>query len=190
MWYSLIESIGSEIAAEAREDILGEAREVHQAEESATPLIDRLRGARDLIIRVETVRGEAKGTALACGEDWVAIGSQRRIHIIPLHAVVYVRGLSYARPQASRLGRSLKSLLRELEGVRVTVECTAGDVAGEISRVGGDYVVISTVEPADWLSGSTPMLQVQESPDADAYISLRNVVSINSGVLDWLESQD
>ncbi len=187
MWYSLIESIGSEIAAEAREDILGEAREVHLAEESSTPLIDRIRGASDQHIRIETARGEVKGRVLACGEDWVALGSQLRIRIIPLTAVMYVRGLNYARPQSSRIGRSFKSVLRELERVRVTVECAIGEVAGQIDRVGGDYVVITVAECTDWMPRGTTSW-AQESPEVDAYISLRNIVSINSGVLDWLES--
>jgi hypothetical protein len=117
-------------------------------------LLDRLRAHAGLDVVVVTVAGTAvRGRPSIVGPDWAALQIEGGATVLPAHALAAVRGLGLQAvpPQAMRAvdrRKDLRYLLRELgnEGVELVVRTAGRDLRGRVTRVGADYLDVTTVD--------------------------------------------
>lgn len=146
-----------ELQAEALEaDARGaHVAELTRAERSSVHLVDRLRAGLghpvDVVVRTS---GRVSGELLDVAAAWLLLQDSRREHLVPMNAVVSVRGVPTVA--AAGAGSALRRLglghaLRALARDRCVVRCetAAGAVVGRVDAVGADHVDMGLVDPAD-----------------------------------------
>jgi len=148
--------LASLAAASADLERDAEAAERTRAERSSIPLLERLRAASGAVEMATRDGGRHSGQVLEVGADWIVIAhvpSGQRMataeHLVPLDAVVAVRGLGRAVAVATGVlpPRSMAALLRSWSRDRseVAVHLVDGTVlAGKASATFADHVEIST----------------------------------------------
>ncbi len=148
-WEALFEDLEAQLEHEERAALAAEVAERTRAEQGRWTLGDRLRAGvgSDLTVVLgdgTTVRGRCAGAAA----QWLVLRGEAGQALLPVEAVVLVRGLSrvVAPPPGvveRRLGlrHALRGLARERAGVRVRTR--AGTVDGTLDRVGEDHVDVA-----------------------------------------------
>lgn len=142
------------------DDLELQAEGLHLAERDATvaelslstyaevELADRLHASVGLPVSLGLAGGVAvEGVVIRAGKDWLLMAQGRAEYVVPLHAVVRVRGASErslpveARSVLARLG--LGSVLRQLAVDRGPLAVTTSDgtvLRGRVVRVGRDFL--------------------------------------------------
>jgi hypothetical protein len=158
-WDALFRDIEAQLAEAGRAELEAEVSERVRAEQAGLTVSERLRGhegaAAEFVLRgALTFRGLVGQVT----ESWCAVDAAPQSVLIPLHAIVAVRGLGRgARRESSQVRRTLTlgSALRALARDRTLVLCyvDAGRaepfaVAGLIDAVGRDYAEVSSVRSA------------------------------------------
>jgi hypothetical protein len=154
-WERLWDDLSAQADAWDRDDFDAEVDDRVRVEDAAITLMDRVRASSGRRLSVE-VRGGRRwsGTLVAYGSDWVALVGDgltgRQQVLVPADVVVAIRGLSARAVPAAALGPvsgrvSLAMVLRRAAGSAQQVGLHRVDgrlVAGDVARVGGDYVDI------------------------------------------------
>ena len=161
-WEALFADMEAQLDAAAAADLAAEVADLTRAERATVGLLDRLRAAQGANVAILVVGGDTvAGILLDVAGQWVLVGDGSRRALVPLSAVVAVRGLSIrSAPAAGEVARrlGLGSALRALSRDRVTVRIRAdgAELAGRIERVGADHLDVvpeaddARVGPPGW----------------------------------------
>lgn len=155
-WEALFDDLEARFAALRAEELPAVVAELTRAERATVTLVGRVRASlgRELRVRVrsgETVLGEL----LDAGAEWLLLGAGPRRVLVPVHAVVHVRGLADlvepegAPPRRLGLGHALRALARDRVPVRLLAHGTV--LRGRIELVGADHLEL--VELGEELRG-------------------------------------
>jgi hypothetical protein len=148
----------ADVAAQAeqwdRDDDVRSAADRVRLEHGSVAVLDRLRAHAGVDVVALTLAGTAvRGRPSVVGPDWAALEVEGGATVLPAHALAAVRGLGqYAvPPQAMRAvdrRKDLRYLLRMLgdEGVELVVRAAGRDLRGRVTRVGADYLDLTTAE--------------------------------------------
>jgi small nuclear ribonucleoprotein (snRNP)-like protein len=163
-WDDLFADLERQWDALAEGERQAQIAERTRAELARVELLDRLRGSEGRPVRLLTRAGhELSGELVRAGADFVLVESSRHECVVPVEAVMTVRGLAGTAVSAdvagavrSRLG--LRSVLRRIAADRsaVTLETADGRaVAGTLQRVGADFVDVVEHPPDELPRGAT-----------------------------------
>lgn len=145
-WEALFADLEAQLDAAAAADLAADVADLTRAERATVALPDRLRAARgaDVVILVaggETVAGEL----LEVAAQWALVGEGTRRALVPLWAVVAVRGHALRSAPAPGevvrrlgLGSALRALARDRASVHLTTD--GAELVGRIERVGADHL--------------------------------------------------
>jgi hypothetical protein len=148
-WDDLFADLERQWNALADGDRQAEIAERTRAEMARVALLDRFRGSEERSVRLALRGGgEVAGALVRVGADFVLVESARHESVVPVDALVAVRGLGgtaipaeAAGPVRARLG--LRSVLRRIAADRSVVTLVAADgraLVGTVRRVGADFV--------------------------------------------------
>jgi hypothetical protein len=154
-WERLFADLQAQLDAADAAELEAEVVDRTRRELATVALLDRLRAARGGDVTIETRSGVVRGNLARCGADWVLLAEQGRDLLVPMSAVVTVRGLpSFALGGDVDLVRSrlgLGYVLRVLarDRVPVSVGLVGGSGAtGTVDRVGADHFELAEHDPA------------------------------------------
>jgi len=145
-WEALFADMEAQLDAAQAADLAAEVADLTRAERATVELRDRLRAAQgaDVVILVMG-GGTVAGELLEVAAQWALVGEGMRRALVPLGAVVAVRGLAVRSAPATGevarrlgLGSALRALARDRATVRVTTD--GAELAGRIERVGADHL--------------------------------------------------
>ncbi|MFN3866552.1 MAG: hypothetical protein ACK4MD_07540 [Demequina sp.] len=151
-WESLFSDLEGQAAAVRDDEWRAEVSERTRGERAAVDLSSRIAAARGAAVTIVLSDGSrVAGVLEDSTHAWLlVVESVNREHLVPLHAVVSVTGLSgpahHTTEVERRLGLShaLRALSRDRARVRVR---TAGaEVHGVIARVLADHIDVATDE--------------------------------------------
>jgi hypothetical protein len=148
-WEALFADMEAQLDAALAADLASEVADLTRAELATVEVRDRLRAAQGTAVRiVVSGGGTVAGTVLEVASRWVLVGEGPARALVPLGAVVAVRGLAVrSAPAAGEVARrlGLGSALRALARDRVTVRIQADgfELAGRIDRVGADHLDVA-----------------------------------------------
>jgi hypothetical protein len=146
----------ADVAAQAeqldRDDDLRSAADRARVEHGALGVLDRLRGQASASVVVVTTAGVTlRGRPSAVGPDWVALDREGTTTVVPAHAVAAVRGLGPHAVPLTALGgvdrrKDLRYVLRAVQsdGAQVLAATAGRDLRGHVTRVGADYVDVTS----------------------------------------------
>jgi hypothetical protein len=158
-WDDLFADLEAQAGALELTERAAEVAEHTRIEVGRLRLVDRLRGADNLAVRVGCLGGvSVRGTVEAVGAGWLLLdeGSGREA-LIRLEAVTTVAGLGrqsgVPREQGaveSRLGlrHALRAVARDRSSVRAGL-IDGGTVDGTLDRVGADFVELAVHPPGE-----------------------------------------
>lgn len=150
----LVSDLSGQLDAALAAELAAEVDDRIRRERARLGLALRLRTAIGADVVVHTVAGDASGTIEAAGADWVVLRAGARRTLLPVSAVLALRGLppvaATAPPTvAERL--DLGFALRRLALDRAVVAILTVDGAsrsGRLDRVGADHLELVELEPA------------------------------------------
>jgi hypothetical protein len=154
-WDALFADMELQADAWASGERDAQVAELTRAERASVHLVDRLRSGVGAPVELLLRTGaRVHGPVVDVAAGWVLVEDGRREHLVPLPAVVSVRG---APPVAAAgLGSALRRLglghaLRALARDRCPVRCETdgGVVVGRVDAVGADHVDVGVADPAD-----------------------------------------
>ncbi|MFI7586670.1 hypothetical protein ACIB24_06295 [Spongisporangium articulatum] len=172
-WDRLFDDLEARFEAEQRAEADGELAELIRAEYAGVSLVDRLRaqlGGRVGWWLREAATFDAE--LIELGKDWVLLRRAQVELLVPLAAVVGLRGL--ARPASAGSGPlarrlAIGSVLRRLARDRVEVSMRLvgagghGEVVGTIDRVGADHLDVAE-HPSGTFRRADQVVQVRTVP--------------------------
>ena len=152
-WDALFADLEAQAAALEHAERAAEVEERARGELGALGLVERFRAAVGATVRLRLDgAGTVSGVIARVGPDWLLVADGNREVVVPLAAVLGVRGLNRysAAPDAAgavgaRLG--LRSVLRGVARDRSPVRIDLRDgsaVEATIDRVGADFVEVAT----------------------------------------------
>lgn len=150
-WDDLFADLLSQMDAVTAGDRAAEVAELTRAERASVGLADRVRGAAGSPVAV-TVRSGlvVRGLRGEVGASWFLLQDGVREHLVPLHAVVGMTGLSghaaaTTRPVLDRLSltHALRAVARDRSVVRVLT--SAWSLHGRVDAVGADHLDLALV---------------------------------------------
>lgn len=155
-WEALFADMEAQLDAAHAAERAVEVADLTRAELASVELGDRLLGAQGVDVRLVVAGGQqVAGRLLEVATQWLLVAEGARRALVPLTAVVAVRGLPvHSAPAAGEvarrlgLGPVLRALARDRVAVRVQAE--GCELAGRIERVGADHL--------DLTAGVTPGL--------------------------------
>ncbi len=138
-WDALFDDLAAQLAAAQSQDRVAAVADLTRAEHATVSLAERLRAAPGVVTLdlrdASAVTGEVREVA----QEWTLLADGRRQHLVPLDAVVAVRGLGrHADPPRSfrsatlGLGHALRALQRDRRPVQVRTaagSCSVGSPA-------------------------------------------------------------
>ncbi|HEY5518805.1 MAG TPA: hypothetical protein VIK17_04075 [Cellulomonas sp.] len=145
-WEALFADMEAQLDAARAADLAADIADLTRAEAATVGLLDRFRAAQgaDVVIAVAG-GGTVAGELLDAAAQWVLVGEGTRRALVPLAAVVAVRGLGVRSAPATGevarrlgLGSALRALARDRVAVRVTT--SGAELAGRIERIGADHL--------------------------------------------------
>lgn len=153
-WDALFDDLAAQAETLEHAERAAEVEDRTRAEVGAVGLLDRLRAADEVPLRVRTAPGVFTGTLSRLGRDWLLLEEEGgREVLIPLPAVLTVSGLP---PRAAapgtmdtvtrrlRLWFVLRRLARDRAPVRLLlVDGTA--LGATVDRVGADFIEVAVV---------------------------------------------
>lgn len=153
-WEGLFADLEAQAEALGHAERAAEVQELTRGELAGLSVVDRLRAAIGLGVRIRLAGGGAvTGTVTRVGPDWVLLAEEGdREAVLALAAVLAVRGLSRysavpgsAGAVASRLGlrHALRGIARDRSPVRLEL-LDGSTVDATIDRVGGDFLEAAT----------------------------------------------
>lgn len=145
-WEALFADMEAQLDAAQAADLAAEVADLTRAELATVELRDRLRAAQGTDLTVVVAGGgTVAGELLEVSAQWVLVGGGTGRALVPLGAVVAVRGLAVRSAPATGevarrlgLGSALRALARDRVTVRVTTD--GAELAGRIERVGADHL--------------------------------------------------
>ena len=145
-WEALFADMQAQLDAALAMDRAAEVADLTRAELASVELADRLRGAEGTDVRLVVAGGQlVAGRLLEVAAQWVLVAEGTRQALVPLGALVGVRGLpALSVPVAGLvarrlgLGQALRALARDRVGVRIVTD--GSELAGRIERVGADHL--------------------------------------------------
>ncbi|QTE30289.1 hypothetical protein [Pengzhenrongella sicca] len=149
-WEALFADLEAQLEAALAADRAAEISELTRAERATVLLADRLRSARGADVALLVAGGATiAGELVDLGADWALVGDGGRRALVPLQAVIAVRGLPVrAAPAPGAVARrlGLGSVLRALSRDRATVRLATewAELAGRIELVGADHLDLVT----------------------------------------------
>lgn len=160
-WERLFADLEGQWAAAGDAEFAAEVADRARSEMARTLLVDRLRAARGVRLRVEVLGGTAaEGVVRAVGTDWLLVADAEvpgAEALVLLAAVTGIRGLgrpgtlpAASRSVAAALG--LPYVLRQIARDRDAVSCALIDgstVVGTLDRVGADHLELAEHPGAD-----------------------------------------
>lgn len=152
-WQALFADLEAQAEQADRSELDAEVRDRSRREIALLRTVDRLGGAvgRVLVVHVHG-QGAVEGRLERVGPDWLLLEEPAgREVLVPLDAVLGVRGLSGATRSPAEQGRvearlDLRHALRGLSRSRSPVQLGLRDgsaVSGTVDRVGADHVEIA-----------------------------------------------
>lgn len=162
-WQALFADLEAQLDEAERAELSAEVAERTRWELGRIPLAGRCDAARGAPLTLELAGGAVSGQLAEAGADWLLLHPHDRTELlVPLHAVLGVRGLpraastaggtaSAARP-ADRTAPDLRRVLRALVRDRSAVDVRVGDGTGRhgtFDRVGVDHVDLALHEPGE-----------------------------------------
>lgn len=158
-WERLFADLEASAAEDDRAELAAEVADRTRGELGRVRLADRLRAAIGHEVRLALVGGQsAAGTVREVGPDWLLLAeTPARVALVPLAAVVAVRGLGAHSAAAGSEGRvgaklGLRYALRRLARDRVPLSMllVGGTVlAGTCDRVGADFLELAEHPPGE-----------------------------------------
>ncbi|MFY9262687.1 MAG: hypothetical protein GX483_08535 [Actinomycetaceae bacterium] len=173
---ALIESLASEIAFEAKDELLGEVGELVQAEHASVRLMDRIRGSLGRYIDIGIATGKYRARLIDSGVNWVLVEIGQHDYIVPLHAIRSVVGLGVAVGETERFPRTLNMVLRAVLGEYIAITTGEFDISGELVAVGHDYCLVSQLAARQTYSWDE-----NKSSASETYVPLAAIITIRSG---------
>jgi hypothetical protein len=160
-WEALFADMEAQLDAALAAGLAAEVADLTRAERATVELGNRLRAAHGarltvLVAGAGTAAGElVVGELLDVAAQWMLLGDGTRRALVPLQAVVAVRGLPVrSAPAPGEVARrlGLGSALRALARDRATVRLvTAGaELGGRIERVGADHLDLAAGVDGGW----------------------------------------
>lgn len=153
-WEELFAELEVQWEALAQAELAAEVADRSRLEHARVALSARLR-AQPAEIQLQVIgAGQLVGEVRDCGPDWVRLGDARTEYLVPLAAVLAIRGLSVASAPASPVAERLdfKYALRGLARERSTVLVHLVDgtrLHGTFDRVGGDFAELAEHPPGE-----------------------------------------
>lgn len=144
-WELIAYDIAASIENDAREDLLAEARELADAERATQLFADRIRAltGREALLSVSAPDlSFLSGILATSGDDWLLLRDAVFEYLVLAHAITRLHSPTFAREAPDGLPVSLSSMLRELQGSHVTINCIDSTRTGVITGVGKDYLVL------------------------------------------------
>jgi len=166
-WEALFADMEAQLDAAHAADRAVEVADLTRAERASVELGDRLRAARGSDVRLAVAGGHAvDGELLEVAAQWLLVADGNRRVLVPLAAVVAVRGLPErsipARGEVARrlgLGYALRAIARDRVAVRIVTD--GSELSGRIERVGADHLDLSaSVDLRAGGHGGAPMWAV------------------------------
>lgn len=144
-WIDLFADLEGQWDAEQAAEFDAEVAELAQAERAALTLASRLKAAIGDEVVIEVAAGDpVDGTVADVAAAWVLLQGRGIEHVVPLAAVVSVRGLggraSELGPVAARLslGHALRALAEQRNEVRLVT--SRGEHHGVVLGAAADHV--------------------------------------------------
>lgn len=145
-WEALFADLEAQLEAAEAAGRGVDVADLIRAERATVTVVDRLRGSCGAVVTLEVGAGETvSGTLLDVAEQWALIGDGARRALVPVRAVVTVRGLGpYAAPDGGEvlrrlgLGHVLRALARDRASVRVLT--SGAEIVGRVEQVGADHL--------------------------------------------------
>lgn len=148
-WEDLFADLEAQLDSAQEVELAEEVLDLARSEEASVPLAARLRGRRGHPLVVGISNGDVqRGRVLEVGAAWLVLAQGNQRALIPFPAVAWVEGLAgvdatevgYA---ASRLdlGHALRAIADDERAVSVVT--WGREVAGQIERVGADFVDVA-----------------------------------------------
>lgn len=152
-WDALFADMELQMEAASAQGRAQEVAELTRAERASVHLADRLRAGVGAALRVRVRTGESvTGVVRDVGPVWMLLAESGREHLLPLHAVVTVAGLTdVAAPDVGPvlrrlgLGHVLRAVARDRSVVQVVT--MGGTLVGRIDAVGADHLDVALVYP-------------------------------------------
>ena len=149
-WEALFADMEAQLEAAQAADRAVEVADLTRAERASVELGDRLRAAQGADVRIAVAGGHVvDGELLEVAAQWLLVGEGPRRALVPLAAVVAVRGLPArsipARSEVARrlgLGYALRAIARDRVTVRIATDGSV--LAGRIESVGADHLDLAT----------------------------------------------
>lgn len=165
-WENLFADLEGQLAAVGTLDLEAQVAELVRAEQSAVPLVDRLRGHGSAVLEVQLKGGmRVRGALRQIADEWFVIESGQHTVLVPLHAVTSVTGVGRTvRVERSTVRRTLsmasglRALARDRAMVTVFLDGGRGEpttMAGTIDAVGADYMDLMPARSASGYGGVT-----------------------------------
>lgn len=149
-WDDLFADLEAGLDAAHAADRADEVAERTRAERARVGLADRLRahdGRADVLLRDGgTVRGEVHDA----GPSWLLLADGPREHVVPLHAVAAVSGLTDQAAAEVGIVLSRLGLAQVLRGISqdrsvVRLRVAGADLVGRVDAVGADHLDLTEV---------------------------------------------
>jgi hypothetical protein len=144
-WDALFDDLAAQLAAAESQDRVAAVADLTRAEHATVLLTERLRAAPGPVTLELRDASAVTGDVREVAQEWALVVDGRRQHLVPLDAVVAVRGLGRHAdpPRSSRsatlgLGHALRALQRDRRPVQVRT--AAGSYSGWVARVGKDHL--------------------------------------------------
>ena len=148
-WNDLFADLEAQMGAAENAQFQAEVQDLTRSERATVELAARLLSARGMAIALTLRDGEiVRGILVDAAAQWLLVGETGPQTLVPLSAVVMVKGLPPRSTELSEvdrrlgLGHALRALARDRE--RVIVDTGAGSAAGLVGAVGADYIEVST----------------------------------------------
>lgn len=148
-WEQILADTESLINGEMRIDFLEETAELRRAEEATNSLVGRLMGGRGSEVSLCMRSGHCVNLVIAdCSRSWLRGAIDTKEILIPLHAILQVKGLpsgkigDFSGPVSRNM--SFASAVRVFADKHreAVVHMGTGSVVGKIIRVGSDCMDI------------------------------------------------
>ncbi|MFW7413647.1 hypothetical protein [Demequina sp. SO4-18] len=166
-WEALFSDLEGQLGSARDEQWRTEVSERTRGERAAIDLPSRIAAARGSSLALELADGESvTGVVEDTARGWLlVVDATAREHLVPMHAVAVVRGLTGSAHHITEVERrlGLSHALRALsrDRARVRVRTTGGEVHGVIAAVLADHMDVAT-DVADRRRVSVPFAAILE----------------------------
>jgi hypothetical protein len=154
-WEELFGELEAQWDAMSREELATEVADRSRREQARVRLADRLRAQRGELRVLLRGAGAVTGAVREAGPDWLRLAGPRTGWLVPLSAVLAIRGLSAEVLAAEGLvaGKlDFRYALRGLARNRVVVFVHLGDgtrLHGTFDRIGADFAELAEHPPGE-----------------------------------------